>query len=69
MQIKGIGISRSRSLERGAAELSQEARKRLAWFDHYLSHGRKVALTCRYFGISRRTFYLYEQLPVLQEES
>jgi hypothetical protein len=69
MQIKGIGMPRSRSLERGAAELSREARKRLAWFDYYSSQGRKVALTCRHFGISRQAFYLYGQLPVLQEES
>lgn len=33
MQIKGIGMPRSRNLEWGAAELSREARKRLAWFD------------------------------------
>jgi putative transposase len=61
MQIKGIGMPRSRSLERGAAELSREARKRLAWFDYYDSHGRKVALTCRYFGISRQTFYRWQR--------
>jgi putative transposase len=60
MQIKSIGMPRSRFLERGAAELSREARKRLAWFDYYYSHGRKVALTCRYFGISRQAFYRWK---------
>jgi len=25
--------------------------------DYYESHGRNAALTCRYFGISRQTFY------------
>jgi putative transposase len=60
MQIKGIGMPRSRSLERGAAELSREARKRLAWFDYYDSHGRNVALTCRHFGISRQAFYRWK---------
>ena len=60
MQIKGIGMPRSRYLERGAAGLSREARKRLAWFDYYDSHGRKVALTCRHFGISRQTFYRWK---------
>jgi transposase InsO family protein len=60
MQIKGIGMPRSRFLERGAAELSREARKRLAWFDYYHSHGRKVALTCRHFGISRQAFYRWK---------
>ena len=52
---------RSRYLERGAAELSREAHKRLQWFDHYQAHGRKAALTCRYFGISRQTFYRWKQ--------
>jgi putative transposase len=60
MQIKGIGMPRSRYLERGAAELSREARKRLAWFDYYESHGRNVALTCRHFGISRQAFYRWK---------
>jgi putative transposase len=61
MQIKGLGVPRSRYLERGARELSREARKRLAWFDHYQTHGRNVALTCRYFGISRQTFYRWKR--------
>jgi putative transposase len=37
--------------------LSGEARKRVAWFDHYAAHGRNAAFTCRYFGIGRNTFY------------
>jgi putative transposase len=61
MQIKGIGMPRSRYLERGAAELSREARKRLAWFDYYFSHGKPVALTCRHFGISRQAFYRWKR--------
>src|SRR5579883_1788446 len=61
MQIKGIGIPRSRYMERGATELSREARKRLAWFDYYESQGRKVALTCRHFGISRQAFYRWKR--------
>jgi putative transposase len=60
MQIKGLGVPRSRYLERAAAGLSREARKRLAWFDYYQAHGRNVALTCRYFGISRQTFYRWQ---------
>jgi hypothetical protein len=40
MQFKGVGMPRSRHLERGAPELSRETRKRLAWFDYYFSHGR-----------------------------
>jgi putative transposase len=61
MRIVSGRVPRSRSLERGAAELSREAQKRLRWFDHYQAHGRKAALTCRYFGISRQTFYRWKQ--------
>lgn len=75
MQIKGMGMPRSRFLERGAAELSREARKRLAWFDYYRTHAQNVALTCRYFGISRQTFYRWlprydpENLTTLEDRS
>ena len=61
MQIISRGLPRSRYLERGAAELSREAQKRLQWFDHYQAHGRNAALTCRYFGISRQTFYRWKR--------
>jgi len=37
--------------------LSQEARLRLKWMDYYRNHGNNASLTCRYFGISRKTFY------------
>lgn len=53
-------MPRSRYLERGAAELSREACKRLAWFDFYYAHRRNVALTCRHFGISRQAFYRWK---------
>ncbi len=61
MQIRSVRPPRSRYLERGAAELSRQAQKRLAWFDYYQAHGRKAALTCRYFGISRQTFYRWKR--------
>lgn len=61
MQIRSVRPPRSRYLERGAAELSREAQRRLAWFDYYQAHGRKAALTCRYFGISRQTFYRWKR--------
>ena len=61
MRIVSGRVPRSRYLERGAAELSREAQKRLQWFDHYQAHGRNAALTCRYFGISRQTFYRWKQ--------
>jgi len=38
-------------------ELSREARTRLKWMEHYRKNGRNASLTCRYFGISRQTFY------------
>ena len=40
-----------------ALDLSRGARARLRWFDYYQAHGRNASLTCRYFGISRPTFY------------
>jgi putative transposase len=61
MQIRSVRPPRSRYLERGAAELSREAPRRLQWFDYYQAHGRKAALTCRYFGISRQTFYRWKR--------
>ena len=61
MRIVSGRLPRSRYLERGAAELSREAQKRLQWFDHYQAHGRNAALTCRYFGISRQTFYRWKR--------
>ena len=42
-------------------ELSRAAKQHLAWLDYYRTHGRKAALTCRYFGISRQTFYRWHR--------
>lgn len=61
MQMKSLRLPRSGCLERGAAELSREAQKRLAWFDYYSRHDRNAALTCRYFGVSRQTFYRWKR--------
>ena len=61
MQIRSVRLPRSRYLERGAGELSREAQKRLAWLDYYQARGRNAALTCRYFGISRQTFYCWKR--------
>jgi len=41
--------------------LSQEAKRRLKWFDYYQSHNRNARLTCRYFGISPQTFYRWQK--------
>jgi putative transposase len=60
---KGMRIVSSTSprLERFAKHpipsLSREAKARLRWFDYYERCGRNASLTCRYFGISRPTFY------------
>ena len=37
--------------------ISRLAKARLKWLDHYRGHGENAALPCRYFGISRQTFY------------
>jgi hypothetical protein len=41
-------------------ELSREANRRLNWFEHYRCF-RNVSLTCRYYGISRQTFYRWRR--------
>ncbi len=43
-----------------AANLSKAALKRLSWFDWYHAHGGNISLTCRHFGLSRDTFYLWK---------
>ncbi len=57
MQIRTRRIPRARYLARAAKEVSRAAGQRLRWMDHYESHGRNAAFTCRYFGVSRQTFY------------
>jgi hypothetical protein len=37
--------------------LNRRARARLRWIEHYEQVTKKVAPTCRYFGITRTTFY------------
>ena len=55
--------------------LSQEAKTRLAWFDWHRAHGGNVSLTCRHFGIPRKTFYKWKKrydpfhLESLEEKS
>ncbi len=41
--------------------LSKKALKRLEWMDWYFNHGRNARLTCRHFGISPDTFYLWKR--------
>ena len=40
--------------------ISGPAKARLKWMDHYAAH-QNAALTCRYFGISRQTFYRWKR--------
>lgn len=44
-----------------SAKLSPAALKRLAWFDYLYTHHNNISLTCRHFGISRDTFYLWKK--------
>lgn len=49
-------VAGTTALSRLSPELSRRAKQRLQWMDHFEKHG-SVSLTCRYFGISRPTFY------------
>lgn len=44
-----------------SANLSSAALKRLTWFDYHHTHEENISLTCRHFGISRDTFYLWKK--------
>lgn len=54
--------------------ITKEAAHKLRWMDHYLKN-RNARLTCRYFGISPKTFYRWwnrfdpDDLTTLEEES
>jgi len=39
---------------------SRQARQRLAWFTFWQAHDHNVSLTCRHFGIARKTFYIWK---------
>lgn len=43
----------------GGNELSREGQKRLGWVDWYTGHKNNARATCRHFGISPDTFYLW----------
>src|SRR5690348_18440708 len=60
MQIRNGKPPGSGRLARTGVELSREGRVRLAWMDFY-RRCRKVARTCRHFGISRQTFYRWQR--------
>ena len=48
------------SLAYNIPSLSKEARGRLKWFDYYHKHNN-ISKVCRYFGISRKTFYYWKK--------
>lgn len=56
-------------------KLSKQAKLRLKWFDFYFSHQENAELTCRHFGISKKTFYKWKkryhpyQLETLEDRS
>jgi transposase InsO family protein len=41
--------------------LSRQAKLRLKWFCYYESHDHNISLACRYYGISRQTFYRWKR--------
>lgn len=43
------------------ASLSPAAKTRLKWFDYYTKHPN-ISRTCRYFGISRKTFHKWQKV-------
>ena len=56
MQIDYGIRARARPRAGSGVELSRTAHARLTWMDFYRRH-RNAALTCRRFGLSRKTFY------------
>ena len=56
MQIKNGLVPKYFRLSK-IATVSRAAKVRVDWFDFYRTHDSNAALTCRHFGISRKTFY------------
>lgn len=42
-------------------DLSRQARVRRDWLEWHARHGENVSLSCRHFGISRSTFYRWQE--------
>ncbi len=59
MQIRSV-VPRPGAVARAGVEVSRAAQQRLRWMSYYRRH-RHVARTCRYFGISRETFYRWKR--------
>lgn len=75
MSIYGSVLPGAGRVARLSVELSRQAKQRLRWMEHYEGHGHNAALTCRYFGISRQSFYRWKRrydrwdLSTLEERS
>lgn len=54
-EMKKVKLGRAYRLVRH--HLREEGKRRLKWMDWYKAHGENASLTCRYFGISRKTFH------------
>src|SRR3989337_674780 len=74
MNIYGAMLPGAASLARLPVGLSKQARQRVKWFDYY-HRCQNISLTCRYYGISRKTFYKWKRrylkyhLPSLENNS
>ena len=55
----GSDTSRTK-LYHGVLSLSRPAKQRLKWMEHFRKY-RNARLTCRHFGISPATFYLWKK--------
>ena len=54
----GVVVPKLGSIK-ATVSLSKQAKPRLKWIDYYVAHGGNARLTCRHYGIARRTFYRY----------
>lgn len=54
------GSDTSRTQLDHEAHLSRDAKQRLKWMEHFKKY-RSARLTCRHFGISPDTFYLWQK--------
>jgi transposase InsO family protein len=55
------GVPGIHSLLTPSPKLSQEAKTRLKWMDHY-RQTKNISLTCRHFDISRKTFHKWKKI-------
>lgn len=62
MSIYGSILPGAAKIARSAqtSSLSCRAKQRLQWLDWYKSHKKNAELTCRHFGISKKTFYKWK---------